>query len=224
MSRIRDRINEDPPREIRMSSPSPSGSGCGTDLTMRMAQGQRFMITNWAVDGQWMQANIPSEEIWGTPDPASVQGVFETSRPLMMGGEEIRNVQGRFEQGRLVEISCHDPHLSQDKRELYSNSQLAAALGRDALGELGLVSHSSAVGQTGRVFKQNIVDENSGCHLGIGASYGDVNTGEGHEGNRGGSHFDLTIGTDRMRVSALGESGQERVIIEDGEWYGEEDE
>lgn len=248
MSRIRDRINEDPPREIHMSSPSPSGSGCGTDLRMRMAEGQRFMITGWEVDGQWMQANIPSEEIWGTPDPTSVEGVFETSRPLMIAGEEIRNIQGRFEQGRLVEISCHDPDLPQDKRDLYSNylrhvfitqprlaakaspeelqasPQLAAALGRDALGELGLVAHSSTVGQTGRVFKQNVVDENSGCHLGIGASYGNINIGENHEGNQGGSHHDLTIGTDQMRVVAVGESGAERDLIRDGEWYGEEDE
>ena len=249
MSSIRDSINSDPPQEIRMTSASPSGQGCGTDLRMRMADGQQFMLSGWEIEDKWMQANIPSEEVWGTPDPESVEGVFECSKPWMVGPEAVHNIEGRFEKGRLVEISCNDPSLTPEKLTMYNQylqqqmidlprqaramtaeqlaspegAQYAPYLGRDCLGELGLVSHSSSVGQTGRVFQQNIVDENSGCHLGIGASYGAINIaceeGQEHGGNVSGFHDDFTIGTSSMQVTAISHDGSERPLIDQGEWY-----
>lgn len=225
----RDRLNRLGIQELHLTAPSPSRSGLGTDLRLRLHDRQRFELAGWEIDGRWMQANLPSEEIWGTPDPGSVSGRFECSRPVILDGQRFDGVWGRFEQGRLVDIGCQQPERARLLRQVFvdrprrarqGDPDVADAQGLDSLGEIGLVANSSPVSESGLVFLHSIVDENSGCHLGLGDSYGSINVeGEDHGGNQADYHYDLTIGTPDMQVTGIDRRGEQHVILQEGAWY-----
>jgi aminopeptidase len=49
--------------------------------------------------------NLPTEEVYTTPDSARVDGYVRLTRPVVIGGQRIADVELRFREGRVVEIS-----------------------------------------------------------------------------------------------------------------------
>ena len=50
--------------------------------------------------------NLPSEEVFTTPDPERVDGVVRATKPLQLAGATIEGLTVRFEGGRAVEIDA----------------------------------------------------------------------------------------------------------------------
>jgi aminopeptidase len=90
------------------------------------------------------------------------------------------------------------------------------------VGELGLVDGSSRIGERGRIYKNNIIDENAGTHLGFGQSYAAALSEEavaaGVRGNDATLHIDLIIGEAEMDVTGIDAEGVSVIIIEKGKW------
>src|SRR4051812_15633451 len=81
--------------------------GPGTDLTVGLFAETRWLTaleaSRFGVDHV---ANMPTEEIFASPDPRRTEGVVRSTRPLQLGGTVIRDLVVRFEGGRAVEVDA----------------------------------------------------------------------------------------------------------------------
>src|SRR5258706_538992 len=94
-----------------------------------------------AVFGPGAVANVPTEEVFTTPDPARPQGVVRSTRPLAIGGATVVGLEMRFEGGEIVEVRA------ESGAELVE-AQLAKDAGAKRLGEGAIVDGTSRVGET----------------------------------------------------------------------------
>src|SRR5262249_48932456 len=105
--------------------------------------------------------NMPTEEVFTTPDLRRTQGTVRSTRPLGLGGTLVRDLEITFEGGKAVEVRASsgvDVVRAQLKRDEWAPS----------LGEVALVDKTSRVGQTGLTFMDTLFDENATCHIAYG--------------------------------------------------------
>lgn len=190
-----------------------------TRLEVGLLSTSAFRPTEWATEnGRRFAANLPSEEIFCTPDPTRVDGSFETARPLWINGPVYR-IHGHFRNGELQRAGfVTEP--AERAEEIYR--YLAANPGLLAVGELALVGDDSRVAQARRVYYLNNVDENAGSHIALGESYR-AGLREGVDDPRRnrqaqGHHHDLTVAGLGASVYGKTADGQRLPLIVDGQW------
>ena len=72
--------------------------GPGTDLTIGLIPGVRWERAEMNTPGGLrFVPNLPTEEVYTTPDPLRVEGRVRLTRPVILGGREIADVVLRFE-------------------------------------------------------------------------------------------------------------------------------
>jgi aminopeptidase len=196
-------------------------SGPGTDLTVGLMSGARWMsggiTTSW---GRPTVANMPTEEVFTTPDARRAEGIVRATRPMqLLGGGLVEGLRLRFSAGRAVEIDA-------DSGADFLRASVASDEGAGRLGEVALVDGSSPVGRSGRVFGDVLIDENATCHIALGSAYPftvpDLPDGDDAQEaigfNRSSIHQDTMIGGPEVTVEGI-ESGGGRVpIIRDDIW------
>lgn len=212
LKRRAEKLDELGIRELRFSGPN-------TELKMSVLDGAHFLPVEWNTkQGDRVCVNSPTEEVFTTPDAGRVEGTFRSSRPLVLGGEVITNITGRIESGELVDIRCEDERQTQLLRRAFLERP-----GMNRLGEVGLVDQSGPIAQSGRIYFNNIIDENAGAHLGFGNSYDIALTEEGRAagaaGNTGAAgHLDIIIGDSETDIYGIDAQGREIPLIRDGAW------
>lgn len=205
LQRRAERINELELRGISLLSPL-------TKLHMRLVDDARFLPAAWKTNkGEFFCANLPTEEIFVTPDPESVCGEFYCTRPLSGSRSLVTGVRGRFEQGRLVDIQAADPAQGELLRQCFVEGKVGPNMER--IGELGLVSQENRLARRGRVYYNGILDENTGTHFGLGHSY-DV----AGRGNQAPQHVDLIVGDKQLSVIGHTADGKKVTLIRRGRW------
>jgi aminopeptidase len=118
--------------------------------------------TSW---GRQMVVNMPTEEVFTTPDRDRVDGVVVATRTFQLsGGTNVEGLRARFEGGRVVEV---DAQSGADA----VRAVLAKDEGALGLGEVALVDGSSPVGRSGHVFNDILIDQNATCHIAFGNAY-----------------------------------------------------
>ena len=164
------------PRGSRSCAAWPAGStrpaldavrftGPGTDLTVGLLPTSSWRAgSETTVDGVEHIVNIPTEEIFTTPDPARADGVVRATRPLELFGATIEGLVVRFEGGRAVKIDA-------DRGAEGLRGRAASDEGGSRLGEVALVDRESRVGKLGRVFQDTLIDENAASHVALGDAY-----------------------------------------------------
>ena len=195
-------------RELRLTAP-------GTDLRLALPAGTSWRGGINDVRGHRITPNIPTEEVFTSPDQSATSGPFRCTRPLAMAGRVIEGIAGEFKRGRLVHVEAAD----EDGREF-----LAAYLARDSgasrLGELALVDSSSRVGAAGRPYFTTLLDENAAAHIAFGLGFGDCRAPGAPPVNRSVVHLDVMIGSPDMDVEAVDATGKTVTIIADGAFAG----
>jgi aminopeptidase len=187
--------------------------GPGTDLTVGLLPTARWGSARFhTATGIEYVANMPTEEIFTTPDPTRAEGTLRSSMPLSLGGQLIRGLEFAFEDGRIVRV---DAETGADVvRGHHANIENS-----DRLGELALVTKESRVGQTGTLFYNTLFDENATCHIAYG--FGVPNAFEGEPDERmnvSKTHVDFMIGGPELEVDAVLADGTEVPLIRDEEW------
>ncbi len=188
--------------------------GAGTDLTVGLLEASGWRgprsQTVWGLDHV---ANMPTEEVFTTPDARLTEGVVRATRPLALYGNVVRGLELRFERGRIVDVSAESGadvvrgQLATDERAGY-------------LGEIALVDGTSRVGQTGITFFDTLYDENTTCHLAYGAAYAEAVDGEPPADgfNVSSVHTDVMIGGPEIAVDALTRDGREVPLLRQDVW------
>ena len=165
--------------------------------------------------------NIPSFEIFVSPDWRTIRGKYYADQPSYRSGNRVEGVRLEFQKGRAIKISA-------DAGEHFIKKQLTMDKGADKVGEFSLTDKRFS--KINRFMANTLFDENYGgrygnCHIALGASYSNTYAGDGKRlnparkrqlgFNESALHWDL-VNTEKKRVSAHLKSGKALVIYENG--------
>lgn len=165
--------------------------------------------------------NIPSYEIYTSPDHRHTAGTFWSDQPLYMAGVLVQGVRLAFAQGRVVSIHA-------DTGEERLRRFLALDHGAWMIGEFSLTARNQS--RVDKYMATPIYNENIGgiagnCHIALGGSHVEAFDGDPRDFthvrrrelgfNESAQHWDL-VNTEQKRVTAELADGSRKVIYEDG--------
>jgi aminopeptidase len=188
--------------------------GAGTDLTIGLLPSSRWHTAfDRTTDGIEHLANVPSEEVYTTPDPTRAEGRVRSTRPLVLSdGFVVRGLEIRFEQGRAVEISA-------DEGAEVMRGRAALDEGAARLGEVALVDCESRIGTLGTVFFETLLDENAVSHIALGDGDEAVLADEDRpRRNKSAIHIDFMIGGNDVDVTGMTRDGDRVPVLCAGTW------
>jgi aminopeptidase len=194
--------------------------GEGTDLTVGLPANARWtgggMIDP---DGIAYLPNIPTEEVFTSPDRRRADGVIRVTRPMVIMGQLVTGLRVTFQDGKITEVYA-------DEGADVIRAQVATDEGSARLGEVSLVDKESRIAKAGIVFQNTLFDENAACHVAWGQSFpfaveGGMAMSERERTDLGlnmsGVHTDVVIGGAGITVTGTGPKGTVEIIRGD-EW------
>lgn len=188
--------------------------GPGTDLTVGLFPSSVWHAADFVtVDGLRHFPNIPSEEMFTTPDPSRVDGHVTATRPLEVYGAMIDGIRVEFSGGKAVRL---DAEVGADSLRSIAASDEGAC----RLGELALVDGEGRIGPLGTVFCDTLIDENSASHIALGSAYdlGVESTDDKALINHSRIHVDFMIGAPELDVDGLTTDGTTTPLLRGGAW------
>jgi aminopeptidase len=165
--------------------------------------------------------NIPSFEIFLSPDWRGVRGKFYADQPSYRSGNRVEGVRLEFKNGRVIKVTA-------DKGARFVQKQLKMDKGAAQLGEFSLTDKRFS--RIDRFMANTLYDENYGgkngnCHIALGSSYANTYAGDSRKltaahkrdlgFNESALHWDL-VNTEPKRVTAHLKSGKTICIYENG--------
>jgi aminopeptidase len=188
-------------------------TGPGTDLRVGLLPTSSWMAARFSTaEGIEHMPNLPTEEVFTTPDPQRVDGTVTSTKPLVVGGTIVRGLKVRFEGGRAVSIDADE---GGEVLQRYSERDDGAS----RLGEVALVDGEGRIGPLGTVFYDTLLDENAASHIALGSAYA-FTVGEEDLGNINESavHIDFMIGGPDVDVAGVEGDGSEVPVLVGGAW------
>ncbi len=165
--------------------------------------------------------NIPSFEVFLSPDWRGTEGVYYANQPSFRSGNYVEGVHLVFRRGKAVDIEAK-------KGMEFVRKQLSMDKGASRVGEFSLTDRRFS--RINRFMANTLYDENYGgkygnCHLAVGASYSDAFHGDPSKlteekkrklgFNDSALHWDL-VNTEKKTVTAHLKTGKRVVIYENG--------
>lgn len=191
----------------------------GTDLTIGMNKDYLFAGGgSYTTDGIYNFPNIPTEEIFTSPNKDDVNGIVYSSMPLNYNGNIIDEFSITFKNGRIVDYRAKEGYE-------VLKSIIETDEGSHYLGEAALVPYQSPIREMETLFYNTLFDENAACHLAVGKGFGEC-ISDGLKMNKEQlfekgindslTHVDFMIGTQDLSIIATLEDGSEFVVFKDG--------
>ncbi len=189
--------------------------GPGTALDVGLSPGTRWLGGPETMkDGRVTAPNMPTEEVFTSPEARATSGTFRCTLPLSFRGRLIEGLRGEFAGGRLVRLEA-DSKADRDFVAAYIDSDK----GGRRLGEVALVDASSRIGQARRIYYNTLLDENAASHIAFGSGFGGTRIESPARGvNRSTMHLDVMIGSPKLEVTGIGPRGKRIPLIRDGLW------
>lgn len=187
--------------------------GPGTDLKVGLLPTSKWIAARFeTVDGLVHMPNLPSEEIFSTPDPVRVDGHVTSTKPLVVAGNIIRGLKVTFEGGVATQIDADEG--ADVMRGIVKRDEGAARLG-----EVALVDAEGRIGPLGTVFYDTLLDENAASHVALGSAYAlCVDEPDVPAINTSAIHIDFMIGSPEVDVFGVTADGDEVPMLIAGAW------
>lgn len=170
--------------------------------------------------------NIPSFELFTSPDWRGTKGVYYANQPSYRTGNYVESMKVEFLKGSVLKVTAQ-------VGENFAKKQLLLDDGANRIGEFSLTDKRFSKINT--FMANTLFDENYGgkfgnCHIALGASYSDTYAGNPKEltktikkklgFNDSALHWDI-VNTEKKRVKATLLSGRNITIYEDGKFMHE---
>jgi aminopeptidase len=188
--------------------------GPGTDFTVGLLPSSKWKgASEQSAFGVEFVPNIPTEEVFTSPDPRSAEGKLRATRPLQLGGNVIRDLEFVFRDGRIVEVNAAS---GAD----VVRGQLAIDANANRLGEVSLVDGSSAVGQLDLTFFNTLFDENATCHVAYGSGFTFCVDDDADRAlvNESAVHTDFMIGGPNVQIDGRERGGAWVPVLHDNQF------
>jgi len=185
----------------------------GTNLEIELP---KDALWESASSGKWI-VNIPSYEIFTSPNYKKTNGIVYSSKPLVYNGKVIDKFYLKFKNGKVEEFDAKEG--KDILKEIINIDELSSYLG-----EVALVNYNSPISNTKMIFKNTLFDENASCHLALGSGFleclkeSDKYSEKELDSlgmNSSKSHVDFMIGTKDLLVEADTKKGK-ITIMRDG--------
>ena len=205
-------------RELRYRSAN------GTDFKVGLIPTAEFHAgRDKTMQGVVYDPNMPTEEVFTSPDRLRADGIVYSEMPLIHQGGVVRDFWIRFEGGRAVEFeAAQGREILRQVIETDENSC--------RLGECALISKNTPIRQSDTLFYDTLYDENASCHLALGMGFPECLEGGVEFSkeellakgvNQSATHVDFMIGTDDMDIVGIGDDGTETPVFVNGQWAWE---
>ena len=188
--------------------------GPGTDLTIGLLPSAHWAAGDLiTVDGRRHSPNLPTEELFTTPDPERVDGHVSATMPLELSGSVISGIRVEFEGGRAVNVDA-------DEGAEALRAVVARDKGAARLGEIALVDDQGRIGPLETVFYDTLIDENAATHVALGDGYEHPVEDEAERAriNKSQVHVDFMIGSRELAVDGITADGSAVPVLRDGAW------
>jgi len=167
--------------------------------------------------------NIPSFEIFLSPDWRGTEGTYFANQPSYRSGNYVKGVWLEFNKGRATKVKA-------ERGEDFTVKQISMDKGANKIGEFSLTDKRFS--KIDKFMANTLFDENYGgkygnCHIAVGSSYSDTYrgnpaelTGEKKKAlgfNDSALHWDL-VNTEKKTVTAHLCSGKKVLIYENGKF------
>jgi len=165
--------------------------------------------------------NIPSFEIFLSPDWRGTEGIYFANQPSFRNGNYVEGVRIEFRKGNAAKVEAK-------KGGDFVVKQLSMDGGARRVGEFSLTDKRFS--KIDKFMANTLYDENYGgrygnCHLALGSSYSDTYDGDPSRltkdkkkklgFNDSALHWDL-VNTEEKKVTAHLSSGERIIVYEDG--------
>ena len=190
----------------------------GTDLIIELTNHAIWCGGSSKIKGREPIVNIPTEEVFTTPDKSKTHGIVYTSLPLIHSGVKIENICLEFKDGKVINYQASSG-LEELKNILETDEE------SNMLGECALVDKNSKIAMSNTLFYETLFDENASCHIALGRGFkeclpnGENLTTEELEKvgyNKSKNHVDIMIGTKDLNIIATTYDNKEIQIFKDG--------
>jgi aminopeptidase len=184
------------------------------------------LIVTPGKDRKWLGLsghNIPSFEIFLSPDWRGTKGIYYANQPSFRNGNYVKGIRIEFQKGVAVTIQA-------EKGESFAHKQFAMDKGSNKIGEFSLTDRRFS--KINKFMANTLFDENYGgksgnCHIALGSSYSDSFNGDPSRLtkamkvklglNDSALHWDI-VNTEKKQVTAKLSSGKKIIIYENGQF------
>jgi len=184
-----------------------------TDLKIYLGENRKWL----GVSGH----NMPSFEIFTSPDWRGAEGVYYANMPSLKDGNYTEGIRLEFKNGEVVKVEAK-------KGTDFVKKQIKMDKGSKRIGEFSLTDKRFS--PISRFMADTLFDENTGgkygnCHIALGGSYADTYSGNIKKLNKklkeklgfndSSLHWDI-VNTEDKVVTAHLKNGEKKVIYDDG--------